>query len=135
MSSWKVEKIVLPIMIAGAALILILGSLKETEAENLQKRLDKWREVLPADARARFDAGDDLGCAKLIEERLKTDPAFKKRYQALQDEELTPVFTPSDMVDYYRVYFVGRLAEIRHAQKPSFWARLFHSSAKTLPKN
>jgi len=135
MSEWKVEKIVLPIMVAGAILILILGALKETEEENLQKRLDKWRAVLPADARARFDAGDDATCAKIIHERLKTDAAFKKRYEALQDEELTPVFTPEDMVDYYRVYFSDRLAEIRRAQSPSFFSALFRGAPKSQGKH
>jgi hypothetical protein len=113
MSQWKVEKIVLPIMVAAAALILVLGALKETEEENLQKRLDKWRAVLPTDIRAQFDAANDDACARMIDERLKADAAFKKRYEALQDEELTPIFTPRDMVDYYRVYFVGRINELR----------------------
>ncbi len=128
MSEWKVEKIILPIMVAAAVLILILGALKESEEGNLEKRLAKWREVLPADARAKFDAGDDQACARLIEERLAVDAAFKKRYEALQDEELTPVFTPRDMVDYYRVYFVGRLEEIRAEKSKSFWYRLLHRS-------
>ncbi len=135
MSDWKVEKIALPIIVAGAALILILGSLKETEEENLHKRLDKWRAVLPADVRARWDAGDDKACATMIEERLKADAAFKKRYEALQDEELTPVFSPADEVDYYRVYFDGRIKEIEKAKRPSFWTRLFHSSPQSQPKN
>ncbi|UCH79270.1 MAG: hypothetical protein JSU81_04790 [Candidatus Coatesbacteria bacterium] len=131
MAEWKVEKIVLPIMIAAAIVILILGALKETEEENLQKRLDQWREVLPADIRAEFDAGEDKTCARMIEERLETDAEFKKRYEALQDEELTPVFTPADMVDYYRVYFVDRLAEIKKEKAKSFWYRLFHGSEKS----
>ncbi len=116
MGNWKVEKIVIPVIVAGAALLLILGSLKETEEENLQKRLDKWRMVLPADIRAQFDAGHDQVCANMIAERLDKDAGFKKRYEALQDEELTPVFTPKDMVDYYRVYFAGRLSEIRSSR-------------------
>jgi len=113
MAEWKVEKITLPIIVAAAALILVLGALKETEEQNLEKRLQKWRAVLPTDIRARFDTGQDEKCAAMIEERLKTDAAFRKRYLALQDEELTPVFSPRDMVDYYRVYFAGRLDEIR----------------------
>jgi hypothetical protein len=133
MSAWRVEKIVLPIMVAGAVLILVLGALKETEEENLAQRLEKWREALPADIRARFDAGEDAAAAGMIEERLKADAAFKKRYEALQDEELTPVFSPEDMVDYYRVYFVDRLAEIRAEKQKSFWYRLFHGSGKRGP--
>jgi hypothetical protein len=133
MSAWRVEKIVLPIMVAGAVLILVLGALKETEEENLARRLEKWREVLPADIRARFDAGDDAGAARMIGERLKADAAFKKRYEALQDEELTPVFSPEDMVDYYRVYFVDRLGEIRAEKQKSFWYKLFHGSGKRGP--
>jgi hypothetical protein len=135
MSEWKTEKIVLPIMVAAAALILVLGALKETEEQNLEKRLAKWQETLPPDIRAKFDAGEDAACAAMIERRLETDAAFKKRYEALQDEELTPVFTPQDMVDYYRVYFVGRLAEIREAQAGSFWLRLFHGSPKKPPRS
>lgn len=135
MSAWRVEKIVLPIMVVAAVLILILGALKETEEENLAKRLEKWREVLPDDIRAKFDAGEDGECAKMIEERLKADADFKTRYEALQDEELTPVFSPADMVDYYRVYFVDRLAEIREAKKESFWYRLFHGSEEEGPAN
>lgn len=134
MNDWKVEKIVLPIMAAGAILILILGAMKETEEENLQKRLDKWRAVLPPDIRARFDAGDDDTCARMIRERLQTDAAFKKRYEALQDEELTPVFSPEDMVDYYRVYFSDRLLEIRRAKKPSFFHSLFRGRPKSQRK-
>ena len=135
MSAWRVEKIVLPIMAAAAALILVLGALKETEEENLAQRLEKWREVLPADVRAKFDGGEDGECAKMIAERLKGDPDFKARYEALQDEELTPVFSPADMVDYYRVYFVDRLADIREAKRESFWYRLFHGSAQEGPAN
>lgn len=135
MSEWKVEKIVLPIMVAGAALLLVLGSLKETEEENLSKRLEKWRQVLPEDARAQFDAGDDEGCARTIEARLAQDPEFKKRYEALQDEELTPIFTPRDEVDYYRVYFVERLEEIRAKNARSFWYRLFHGSGERQPRS
>lgn len=133
MSEWKTEKIVLPIMVAAAALILVFGALKETEEENLGKRLEKWRDVLPTDIRDKFDAREDWVCAKMIEERLETDPAFKKRYEALQDEELTPVFSPGDMVDYYRIYFVRRLEEIRAEKQKSFWYRLFHGSGKQGP--
>ncbi|NIT35641.1 MAG: hypothetical protein GTN49_03935 [candidate division Zixibacteria bacterium] len=135
MSTWRVEKIALPVMVAAAVLILVLGALKETEEQNLEKRLAKWRAVLPADVRAKFDAGEDAACAKMIKERLEGDAAFKKRYEALQDEELTPVFSPEDMVDYYRVYFVGRLAEIREEKRESFWYRLFHGSEKGGPAN
>jgi hypothetical protein len=135
MSDWKVEKIVLPLMAAAAVLILVLGALKETEEENLAARLEKWREILPADIRAEFDDGEGPACAKMIEKRLETDPAFKARYEALQDEELTPVFSPADMVDYYRVYFVDRLHEIRKAKRESFWHRLFHGSEKKGPAN
>jgi len=133
MSAWRVEKIVLPIMVAASVLILVLGALKETEEENLSRRLAKWRQVLPGDIRAEFDAGRDAACAKMIAERLEADAGFKKRYEALQDEELTPVFSPEDMVDYYRVYFVDRLAEIRAEKQKSFWYRLFHGSAKRGP--
>jgi hypothetical protein len=135
MSAWRVEKIVLPIMVVAAVLILILGALKETEEENLAKRLEKWREVLPADIRAKFDAGEDGECADMIEARLEADADFKARYEALQDEELTPVFSPADMVDYYRVYFVDRLVEIREAKRESFWYRLFHGSGEEGPAN
>ena len=133
MSAWKVEKIVLPIMVVAAVLILVFGALKETEEENLAKRLDKWREVLPDDIRAEFDAGEDGPCADMIEKQLESDAGFKERYEALQDEELTPVFSPGDMVDYYRVYFVDRLAEIRAEKQKSFWYRLFHGSGKRGP--
>jgi hypothetical protein len=122
-------------MVGAAVLILILGAMKETEEQNLQKRLTKWREVLPDDAREKFDAGEDKACAAMIEERLESDSAFRERYEALQDEELTPVFTPRDMVDYYRVYFVERLEEIREAKRESFWYRLFHGSEETAPES
>ncbi len=135
MSAWRAEKIVLPIMVAAAVLILVFGALKETEEENLAQRLAKWREVLPADIRAEFDAGEDAACAEMIKERLGSDAGFKERYEAVQDEELTPVFSPQDMVDYYRVYFVDRLGEIRAEKRKSFWYRLFHGSDKDGPAN
>lgn len=135
MSAWRVEKIVLPITVAAAVLILVFGALKETEEENLAQRLAKWREVLPADIRAEFDAGEDAACAEMIKERLGSDAGFKERYEAVQDEELTPVFSPQDMVDYYRVYFVDRLGEIRAEKRKSFWYRLFHGSDKDGPAN
>ena len=135
MSAWRAEKIVLPIMVAAAVLILVFGALKETEEENLAQRLAKWREVLPADIRAEFDAGEDAACAEMIKERLGSDAGFKERYEAVQDEELTPVFSPQDMVDYYRVYFVDQLGEIRAEKRKSFWYRLFHGSDKDGPAN
>ncbi len=113
MNKWKPELIFLIAAVAGAALIITFASLKETEEENLQKRLDAWRSALPGDVRADFDAADYDGCAAEIKDRLETDRAFAERYEAVRREELTVTFTPTEMVDYFRVYFKERLAGMK----------------------
>jgi hypothetical protein len=111
MESWKPEILFLAAAAVGAALIITFTFLAETGEENLQRRLDAWREALPEDVRADFDAGRYNECSAEIEERLKTDPDFAERYEAVREEELAVTFAPADMVDYFRKYFKEKLAE------------------------
>jgi hypothetical protein len=113
MKNWKTELTFLIVALTSAALILTFTFLKETEKENLQRRLDAWREALPEDIRAEFDAGRYDECGAEIEGRLKTNPEFAERYEAVREEELAVTFTPAEMVDYFRKYFKERLAEPR----------------------
>lgn len=109
MESWKPEIIFLAAAAVGALLIITFTFRTETEEENLQKRLDAWREALPEDIRADFDAGRYNECAAEIDERLKTDPDFAGRYEVIREKELAVTFEPAEMVDYFRKYFKERL--------------------------
>jgi hypothetical protein len=98
----------------------MLAGCEKSEIEILQKRLDNFRNILPLELRHQFDAKDYQAVAKGIDSLLSTGskfgqvaPDFREKYDRLKHEELINVFSPQEVVDYYREYFVEKIERLK----------------------
>lgn len=131
----------------GLLLVVTLGS-KDSEENQLERRLKAFETSLPADMKAAFIAGrydevktrlaEKVGAYKAFLVRLPEDkqtpwlkaeydgidPAivgscpkdlrtFYKGYYRILDAECIQGFSEAEVVDFFRVYFVDRLAKIK----------------------
>jgi len=109
--NWKIEKIFIVAAIGVAGILLLLASFKETPEQNYARRLEAFRTILPADARAAFDNNQRDEATMLIGSAKTQDPAFNERYEQLKRDECIGIFTDRDVVDFFRDYFVNRKAD------------------------
>ena len=93
-------------------LLLVIGC-EKSEVEILQSRLENFRNILPLELRQEFDAKNYQTVAEGIDSLLQVAPLFKEKYQSLKHEELIDVFSPQDVVDYYREYFVEKIDKLK----------------------
>jgi hypothetical protein len=93
--------------------VLLSVACEESREDNLARRLDAFRSVLPDGARAAFDAGEDSLAATIIDSEYVVDRDFARAYDSLKHDELIDVFTHRDVVDFFRTYFVEELANAR----------------------
>lgn len=99
----------------GLSLLLILtllfafASCQKTRVQNLQERLDVFRHTLPESLRTEFDAKNYEVVARGIDSLLQSDENFKSRYEQMKDKELINVFTPNEVVDFFKTYFVEKI--------------------------
>lgn len=106
--SWKVEKIFIIAFVALAGILLLLASFKETPEQNYAKRLEIFRQVLPEEARSAFDNNERDRTAQIIETQLPLDKDFSERYEKMKSDECINLFTPREVVDFFRDYFVAK---------------------------
>ncbi len=128
--------------------VLIVGLYCGDSLKNrLTRRLNSFREALPADIREKFDAGEYDDAGRMLDERIqrikgyieqlpddvtkkkfirgdyegiekylsnipKDDLEFNKRFYEILDYECIPTFTGYQIVDYFKVYFKEKLAEL-----------------------
>jgi len=105
--NWKVEKIFVVAAILISAVLLLLASFKETPEQNYARRLEAFRTILPVEARGAFDSNERDKATRIIEDTLEVDAVFKEKYEALKNEECIGIFTPREVVDFFRDYFVN----------------------------
>jgi len=91
----------------------MLAGCEKSEVEILQKRLDNFRNILPLELRHQFDAKNYQAVAKGIDSLVQITPAFKEKYQSLKHEELIDVFSPVEVVDFFREYFVEKIERLK----------------------
>jgi len=91
------------------ALLSSLADCQKSRVQNLQERLDSFRHTLPQSLRAEFDAKNYEEVVKGIDSLLQYDEDFKTRYEEMKDKEVINVFTPEEVVDFFRTYFVEEL--------------------------
>jgi hypothetical protein len=94
-------------------LFLFLFCCEKSEYENLQMRLDDFRDVLPEGLRMKFDSGDYQNVVIGLDSLLSSDLNFKKKYERLKDKEAINVFSAQEVVDFYREYFVERMEKLK----------------------
>ena len=88
---------------------LTLVGCEESRVENLQKRLDAFRNILPQELRAEFDNKNYDKVVFGIDSLLGVDEGFKDNYEKLKDQEAINVFSPQDVVDFFKTYFVEEI--------------------------
>ncbi|MGB2698488.1 MAG: hypothetical protein WBD28_11615 [Candidatus Zixiibacteriota bacterium] len=95
------------------SLFLFLFCCGKSEIENLQMRLDDFRDVLPEELRMKFDSGDYQNVVIGLDSLLSSDLNFKKKHERLKDKEAINVFSAQEVVDFYREYFVERMEKLK----------------------
>ncbi len=99
--------------LASVFCLMLLIGCEKSEVEILQNRLDNFRNILPLEQRQEFDTKNYPAVVKGIDSLLQTAPAFKQKYESLKHEELIDVFTPEEVVDFFREYFVERIEKLK----------------------
>jgi len=92
---------------------------EESKVETLQTRLDNFRNILPPELREEFDSENYENVAKGIDSLLQEVPAFKDSYDKLKREELIDVFSPEEVVEFFREYFVEEIEKLKR-EKDSY---------------
>ncbi len=93
--------------------LLMLVACEKSELQILQERLDNFRILLPVELRQEFDSKNYPVVVRGIDSLLQVTPAFKEKYERLKHEELIDVFSTQDVVDFYREYFVEKIAGLK----------------------
>jgi len=92
---------------------------EESKMETLQTRLDNFRNILPPELREEFDSENYETVTKGIDSLLQEVPAFKDSYDKLKHEELIDVFSPEEVVEFFREYFVEEIEKLKR-EKDSY---------------
>ncbi len=101
------------IITLSLSLFLFGLSCEESKLENLQKRLDAFRNILTEELRGKFDSGDYQEVVTGLDSLLSSDLTFKKEYERLKDSEAINVFSTQEVVDFYREFFVEEIDKLK----------------------
>jgi hypothetical protein len=100
--------------------VSLVAGCEKSKVEILQRRLDHFREILPHELREEFDSKNYKVVTQGIDSLLLQDDEFKESYDNLKHEELIDVFSPQEVVDYFREHFVEEIERLK-ASKQSNW--------------
>jgi hypothetical protein len=92
------------IYFTAIAIILIFFGC-EDDPRRIEQRLNSFRECIGPEAALLFDAGQDSACAAVIRRRLASDRQFAEAFGHLKSTEAIDLFTPEEVVGFYREYF------------------------------
>ncbi|MDD4052846.1 MAG: hypothetical protein PHR28_13235 [candidate division Zixibacteria bacterium] len=93
---------VLAIMVTGCA---------PSRQEQVQTRLERFTTILPEQARRDFDAKRYEEVVRRVDSALAADPGFTARWNEVKKGEATGLFTTTEVVHYFVVYFVNYRGE------------------------
>lgn len=110
-----ISKISSGLMLVFLLLVVFCG--EDSRLQNLQERLDAFRDVLPQDLREKFDSGNYDDVVFGLDSLLSEESAFKSEYQKLKDDEAINVFSTEEVVDYYREYFVEEIKKLKRERR------------------
>jgi hypothetical protein len=103
-----VYKVTLSFLLIIILLFSFTGCQK-SRVQNLENRLDAFRNTLPENLRAEFDSKNYEEVVKGIDSLLQADENFKTKYGQMKAEEAIDVFTPQEVVDFFKTYFVEEI--------------------------
>lgn len=75
--------------------------------EQTQTRLERFTTLLPEQARRDFDARRYEEVVHRVDSALTADPGFAARWDELKKSEAIGLFTTTEVVHYFVVYFVN----------------------------
>jgi len=101
-------------------LFLLAVGCGKSEVEILQARLDAFRNILPEKVREEFDSKNYEKVVVGFDSLLEYDSTFKEKYQKVKDQELINVFSPKEVVNFFKVYFVEEIEKLK-VEKDSKW--------------
>jgi hypothetical protein len=104
-----------------ALMVLLCASLvagcERSKTEILQRRLDHFRDLLPLELREEFDSKNYKAVAQGIDTLLQQDAEFKESYDKMRHQELIDVFSPQEVVDYFREHFVEEIEKLKTSKQ------------------
>jgi hypothetical protein len=106
-------KKILSLPLVFLSLFLFNFCCEESKLEDLQNRLDDFRNILPEELKVKFDSGEYQDVVAGLDSLLSTDFTFKQDYEKLKDKEAINVFSTQELVDFYRQYFVEELNRLK----------------------
>lgn len=110
-------KITLSLLLIAFFLLSLTSGCQKSRVQSLQERLDGFRHTLPESLKADFDAKNYEVVVKGIDSLLKVDQDFKIRYEEMKDNELINVFTPEEVVDFFKTYFVEEIEKEKRSKE------------------
>jgi hypothetical protein len=90
---------------------------EKSRVENLQGRLDKFRNILPPELRQKFDSGDYQTVALGIDSLVQNDPQFKDEFERIKHDELIDVFSYREVVDFFGEHFAEKIEKIKQTKQ------------------
>jgi hypothetical protein len=95
----------------------MLIACEESKVEILQRRLDNFTNILPAQLREQFNSGDFAAVAQGIDSLVRDDPVFREEYEDLKHEELIDLFSAEEVVDFFREHFVEEIERLKQSKE------------------
>ena len=93
---------------------------EQSKVEILQRRLDSFRNMLPAQLREDFDSSNYAAAARAIDSLVGSDATFREQYENLKHEELIDVFSAEEVVDFFREHFVEEIERLKQSQESNW---------------
>lgn len=90
---------------------------EKSRVENLQGRLDKFRNTLPPELRQKFDSGDYQTVAGGIDSLVQNDAKFKEEFEKIKHDELIDVFSSQEVVDFFGEYFAEKIRTLEQTKQ------------------
>ena len=100
------------LLMALLCLSMIVGC-ERSKVEILQGRLDNFRNILPSELQEEFDSRNYPAVGRGIDSLLQIDPVFEDKYQRLKHEELIDLFSPEEVVDFFKEHFVEEIERLK----------------------
>lgn len=106
-------KVLFSFILISAILIIIFLNCGESKIENLQKRLDDFKRILPLNLKENFDSKNYEKVSQGIDSLLFVDSLFRRNYLSLKDKEAINSFSTKEVVLFYKEYFVKEIERLK----------------------
>ncbi len=88
------------------AMVTLYGCVPSRQ-QQFQERLDRFRSILPENARTAFDSKRYETVVAQVDSLLVSDAAFAARWQEMKAAEAISLFTTTEVINYFVINFVN----------------------------